>query len=70
VDRKERDSYLVWGAWGAVFLCLELAALRQRSRWYTLSTTSYQLQDHTLVAKLVLDAGLTLLTKHIVDRWP
>lgn len=60
---------LVWAAWFVLFVALELAAVFG-APWQTLSGTAWGIEHLSDVAKIVTLAGLTVLTVHIVFRWP
>lgn len=61
-------SYLIWGAWGALFLVLELVGLWRLAPWVTLSETSWKLEaEHWLIHALFFGFLLGLLM-HIVFK--
>lgn len=60
---------LVWAAWFAAFVVLEFSAVFG-APWQTLSATSWAIENLTSWAKIVILAGLVVLTVHIVFRWP
>lgn len=63
-------SYVAWGLWAAIFLVLEgLGLLHKRGSipWTTLSTFTRGLEkSHSIIRVLIL-AGLSVLTWHIVS---
>lgn len=64
-------SYLVWGAWFALFAVLELtAAIWKSCPWRTLSSTAWSLEGLASWVPIIFLAGLVVLTVHIVFRWP
>lgn len=60
---------LVWGAWFLLFVALELAGVAG-APWGTLSSEAWRLESLSDVVRIVVAAGLFVLTLHIVARWP
>lgn len=60
---------VVWAVWFLAFVALEIAALCG-APWQTLSGTSWGLEKLSDVVKIIVLAGLVVLTVHIVFRWP
>lgn len=68
---KETWGYIIWGAWFALFAVPEvLAMFGTLVPWPTLSTTSWNLQKVSSWFSILILAGLTVLTIHIVFHWP
>lgn len=63
-------TYLVWGAWLALFLVLELLALFHLVPWVPLSDMAWHLEKISVWFKWLFFAGLALLLMHIVSGWP
>ena len=63
-------SLAVWGAWLALFLCLELLAVFGVVPWGTLSSTAWRAETLVKVLRWVFLVGLAVLLVHIVSRWP
>lgn len=61
---------LVWAVWFAAFVGLELLAAFGVVPWQTLSSTAWGIESLSDVAKIVILAGLVVLTVHIVFHWP
>lgn len=60
-----RLSLIVWGAWIAVFLALELPAAFHVTPWMTLSSTSWRAETWWEPVRLILEAFLAVLLLHI-----
>lgn len=61
---------LVWAVWFAAFVVLELLAVFNVVPWQTLSSTAWGIEKLSDIAKIVILAGLVVLTVHIVAHWP
>jgi len=60
---------VVWAVWFGLFVVLEFAALAG-APWQTLSSTAWIIEALSDWAKVVILAGLVVLTVHIVGHWP
>jgi hypothetical protein len=68
---KEQWGYLIWGTWFFLFVIPELlATIGYLVPWPTLSTTAWNLQRHSSWFSILILAGMTVLTIHIVFHWP
>ena len=68
---KETWGYVLWGSWFALFAVPEiLASFGKLVPWPTLSTTAWNLQRHSSWFSILILAGMTVLTIHIVFHWP
>jgi hypothetical protein len=65
-------SLLYWvGCWFLLgFVIPELLAVWGRAPWYTLSATSWRIEDAWRGFQIVFLAGLAVLLAHIVWRFP
>jgi len=63
-------SYLVYGLWFLAWVVLEALGLTGRVPWRTLSETAWSLERLSKFFRLIFLAGLTVLTAHIVWRFP
>ena len=61
---------VVWAAWFAAFVVLELLAVAGVVPWQTLSSTVWAIERLSAWAKIVILAGLCVLTAHIVWGFP
>jgi hypothetical protein len=61
---------IVWGAWLALFLALELMALFRIVPWPTLSRTAWDTEDAWAPIQFVILIGLAVLLVHIVAGGP
>ena len=63
-------TYLIWGAWLALFLILELLAVFHVAPWVPLSDMAWHLEKLSDVFRWVFFLGLSTLLVHIVSGWP
>jgi hypothetical protein len=65
-------SLAVWGVWLAYFLVVELAAvfLKGRVPWFTLSRTTWTLEDKWAPLSFLILFGLAVLMVHIFAGGP
>lgn len=64
-----KASYIVWGAWLAAFLVLELLGFWRVFAWVTFSETVWVFERHWLVAPVVF-ASLVALIAHFLYHRP
>jgi hypothetical protein len=65
-----RPSYIVWGSWFLAFVVLELLGVFHAVPWKSLSQTAWTLESLSGWVKIIVLAGLVVLTVHIVAHWP
>lgn len=66
-----RCSLIVWSLWLAAFLTLELAGIFWKGcPWYTLSRTTWTLEDEWAPLSFVILLGLAVLMVHIFVGGP
>lgn len=63
-------SLVVWGAWLALFLALELLGYFRVGPWITLSETVWGLEMKYRLIALFVAGGLFMLILHLAFRWP
>lgn len=67
---RARWNRIVWFGWLALFLALEIPAVRDLTPWTSLSEYCWSIEDETPVARWTFMGGLAVLLTHIVARWP
>lgn len=63
-------SYIVYGAWFLTWVILEILGWKHKVPWLTLSETSWTLERRFTWLRLIILAGLCILTAHIVFGFP